>query len=346
MQNRKIKFALFSDFHYRENLYLTSLADMDRILERANENKVDFVIHAGDFCNNYSESLEITNRYLNNFFNLPVYGIYGNHELEGKNRMKNVTPLLNNREVVWGTSDGKIGDGSIAYFYFDVNGFRIVCTDTNYSYNQESDEWQHNLPESWGPPEENLKENSLAPIQIEWLQSVLMDSAEKSIPCIVLSHASFSVVWGNSPDGETVRQIFKKANERRRGTVLMAINGDLHTNRANIIDDVLYFGVNSVRNGYWAPSKKHYGALSADIINYDEQGNEIGKTKTLLDDLKQGANTWFFEGPLSAIVTVSASGKIKVEGAQTSWIGGIVPPTDGQNGTEPRISDMECAISR
>ena len=61
MQNRKIKFALFSDLHYCENLYLTSLADMDRILERANENKVDFVIHAGDFCNNYSESPEITN---------------------------------------------------------------------------------------------------------------------------------------------------------------------------------------------------------------------------------------------------------------------------------------------
>ena len=137
-ENRKIKFALFSDLHYRENLYLTSISDLDKILERANENDVDFIIHAGDFCNSYPESPEATSRYLNNKYNLAAYGIYGNHELEGCTTMQIVTPLLNNREVVWGTPDGKIGDGSIAYFYFDINGIRIVCTDTNYSFNSEN----------------------------------------------------------------------------------------------------------------------------------------------------------------------------------------------------------------
>ena len=138
MENKKIKFALFADLHYGENIYLTSVSDLNEILDRANENNVDFIIHAGDFCNDYIGSPEITNRYLKNVYDIPAYGIYGNHELEKRATMQIVTPLLNNREVVWGTPDGKIGDGSIAYFYFDINGIRIVCTDTNYSFNSEN----------------------------------------------------------------------------------------------------------------------------------------------------------------------------------------------------------------
>ena len=344
MENKKIKFALFADLHYGENIYLTSVSDLNEILDRANENNVDFIIHAGDFCNDYIGSPEITNRYLKNVYDIPAYGIYGNHELEKRATMQIVTPLLNNREVVWGTPDGKIGDGSIAYFYFEVNGIRIVCTDTNYSFNPEKNKWEHNLQSSWGPHVGNIKAHSLSPVQIAWLQKVLMDSADQGIPCIVVSHETFSGIWGDSHDSDVVRQIFKNANQRRCGTVLMAINGHLHTNHAKVIDDVLYFDVNTVKNGYWAPSEKHYGDFSADIINYDEQGNEIGKTKTLLNDLKQGANTWFFDEPLSAIVTVSSDGEIKIEGKQTSWIHGIVPSEDGKNGTEAEISDNEFKL--
>ena len=50
MENKKIKFALFADLHYGENIYLTSVSDLNEILDRANENNVDFIIHAGDFC--------------------------------------------------------------------------------------------------------------------------------------------------------------------------------------------------------------------------------------------------------------------------------------------------------
>ena len=345
MKNEKIKFALFADLHYKENLYLVSVSDMDKILKRASESCVDFIIHAGDFSNDYAGSPEITSRYLKNSYGLPAYGIYGNHEMEGVgNCMQSVTPLLNNREVVWGTRDEKIGDGSIAYFYFDVNGFRIVCTDTNYSYNEDKGEWQHNPPLSWGAPAENIKENSLAPTQIKWLENVLNDAADKNISCIIFSHESFSGVWSDSPDGETVRQLFRNANQRKKGTVLMAINGHLHTNHAKVIDGVLYFDVNTVKNGYWAPSKKHYGDLAAEIINYDEQGDEIGKTMTLLNDLRQGSNTWFFDEPLSAIVTVSKSGEIEIEGAQTSWVGGIVPEVSNTSGTEPQISDVQVKL--
>ena len=348
MCNKKIKFALFADLHYKEGMYLASVLDMDKILQKASKNNVDFIIHAGDFCNDYKGSPEVVNRYLNNVYNLPAYGIYGNHELETEgNNMQNVTPLLNNRPVVWGAPNGKNVDGSIGYFYFDVNGFRIICTDTNYSFNQDKGEWQHNLPASWGPPDGNVKKDALAPQQLKWLKKVLNDSADAKIPCIVMSHQSFSGVWADSPDGEVVRQLFKDVNIRQKGTVLMAINGHLHSNHLQVIDDVLYLDVNTVKNGCWIPSdKNHYGDLSYDIINYDDYGNAIGKTTTLLNDLSQGTNTWFFDEPLSAIVTVSSAGEIVVEGMDTTWLYDVVAPNDKIYGYGTKISSGKFIIPK
>lgn len=325
VKTEKLKFAVFADAHYKEYMYLTSIADLKKILDRAHKNDVDFIIHAGDFSNDYSGSPEATNAYLHNEYQIPAYGIYGNHELETVgNTMSVVTSLLNNREVVWGTADGKMGDGSIGYFYFDVKGFRIVCTDTNYSWNLETKTWEHNRPASWGWPDGNVKGNSLAPAQLEWLKKVLNDAVENELACIVFSHESFSGVWSASPDSEVVRGLIKEVNARRQGTVLMMINGHLHTNHLQVIDDVLYMDVNTVKNGDWLPNgEPHYGDLQIDVVNYDERGNEIGVTKILADQLWQAPNSYFFDEPLSAIVTVSTSGKIKVEGSETTWLGGI-----------------------
>ncbi|MBQ5929695.1 MAG: metallophosphoesterase, partial [Clostridia bacterium] len=151
----RVTFSLFSDFHYVEGTYMSSMADMQSILDKAKANNADFIIHAGDFCNNYSGSPELFKTYLQNNYNMPAYGIYGNHELEsGGNSMQVVTPRLTNRadEVVWGTADGKIGDGSIGYYYFDVNGIRIICTDTNYSWNPTEGIWEHNHTASHNKP--------------------------------------------------------------------------------------------------------------------------------------------------------------------------------------------------
>ena len=134
----KIKFSVFADLHYKYGMYTASVEDLESVLERANSNNVDFVIHCGDICNDYTGSPELYNTYLNNKYGLKVYGIYGNHELEATNNsMEFVTPkLTNDSNVIWGTDDSKIGDGTIAYYYFDVKGFRIVCLDTNYSFNE------------------------------------------------------------------------------------------------------------------------------------------------------------------------------------------------------------------
>lgn len=327
---KKLKFCLFSDFHYKQNMYMSSIADMNAILDRANDNDVDFIIHGGDFCNDYNGSPELMNAYLNNTYGLAAFGVIGNHEMETKgNSMPVVTELLNNREVVWGTADGKIGDGSIGYYYYETNGFRIVCPDTNYSYDTANKIWEHNLPATSGPPSANTKGNSLGPVQLDWLEDTLMDAANKGIPCIVVSHASFSGVWSSSPDAAAVRAIFQKANNARTGTVLMAINGHLHTNRAQIVDSILYMDMNATRNIVWSSNKvAHYSnsGHTFEYIAYDDHGMPLYTQERSLNLLSMGKNTWFSADPLSAIISVSTSGRISIEGCESEWIYGVVAP--------------------
>ncbi|MBO7090543.1 MAG: metallophosphoesterase, partial [Victivallales bacterium] len=210
---KQLTFAVFSDFHYKKGMYASSIDGMQAIVDRAAQANAAFMIHGGDFCNDYKGSPELMKAYLKNNRNLPAYGVYGNHELESRgNVMPLVTPLLTNRpdSVVWDTPDGKIGDGFIAHYYFESNGFRIICLDTNYSWNAEKKEWQHNTEASWGPPNGNSSGNSLGPKQLEWLEKVLMDAADKGIPCLVFSHVGYSAEWSSAPDTKKVREIFQK----------------------------------------------------------------------------------------------------------------------------------------
>ncbi|MBQ8685574.1 MAG: metallophosphoesterase [Clostridia bacterium] len=337
---QRITFSLFADFHYIENTYMSSVADLNAIFQKGVENNVDFVLHAGDFSNNYTGSPELIKAYKENAYNLPVYGIYGNHELEGsKDTMAFVTPALTNQadKVTWGTESGKIEDGSIGYYYFDVNGIRVICTDTNYSWNPTLSRWEHR--EELRSNSGNSYDNSFGEPQRTWLKAVLNDAADKDISCIVISHHPTSGLLNQAPsDAMQVREIFKQANAKRAGTVLMVMNGHLHTNHIQFVDDILYFDVNVVRNGQWlSGSTAHYGNNTFDKVSYDDEGNETGTAPLLLNSLKQGANTWFFTDPLNAIVTVSSTGKIVVEGMETTWLFGIEPPSL-YDGTEPRIS--------
>ena len=189
----QLKFSVFADLHYKYGMYTASVENLSDILKRANINNVDFIIHCGDLCNDYIGSPEIFKTYLNNEYNLKAYGVYGNHELEADNNsMEFVTPrLCNDNAVVWGSKDSKIGDGNIGYYYFDLKGFRIICVDTNYSFNERENCWEHNKTCSYGAPEKNSKENSLGPVQLEWLESVLFDATDNCLKCIVFGHDSF-----------------------------------------------------------------------------------------------------------------------------------------------------------
>lgn len=339
MMDNKIKFSVFSDFHYKFGMYISSVEDFGTIMDKAKSNNVDFVIHGGDFCNDYIGSPELINAYINS--DQKVYGIYGNHELESKdNSMATVTPkLTNDNNVIWGTESGTIEDGSKAYYHFDYNGFRLIFTDTNYSYCEEKNLWEHNYTCSYGPPNGNVRYNSLGPIQLEWLEKVVLEAADLGLHCIVVGHDSFSGIWGSSADTDKVRKIFGKANQMRKGTVLMAINGHHHTNRIAKADDIVFLNVNCAKNGCWIPEGfDHYTEEQTYMrTEYDDEGNAVERKAVPLTDAWMSRNTWYFEDPLSTIVTVEANGHIVIDGMKTKWLYDVSPNSPN------RMPEITCA---
>lgn len=339
-ETKTIKFSVFADLHYYKGTYITPVSHLDKILERANRNNVDFVMQAGDFCNNFIKSPEIVNTYINNIYNLPVYGVLGNHDLEADsgNTMAYVgSKLTNQKNVVWGTEDGTFGDGNIAYYYYECNGFRIVCTDTNYYWydNGTTAEWRHYPTWHAGIPLSDTayasKSNSLGDAQREWLEEILMDAADKKMPCIVVTHASMSGNRNTGSDSNQVREIFRRANDKQLGTVLMAINGHDHTNHTEYVDGVLYFDMNTSNGAYvpdGTPKTPNYDeSATYEYVEYDGQGNATATITKRINDLASiGKNEmYYYDGPLSAIVSVSSNGRIIIEGDQADWYLDVVP---------------------
>ncbi|MBQ8804046.1 MAG: metallophosphoesterase [Tyzzerella sp.] len=329
-----LTFSVFADFHYKKGMYAATVADLEAILKRASDENVDFIIHAGDFSNDYVGSPEVVNLYLDNPYKLPAYGIYGNHELESRgNSMETVNKFLtNDKNVIWG------GD-SVGYYYFDKNGYRIVCTDTNYSWNEKLQVWEHNKTASWGEPVGNKVPNSLGPVQLEWLERVLTDAAKQKKSCIVLGHASFTERAKASPDTEAVLKIFQKVNQIEEKTVILCINGHYHTNRVEMKDGIVYFDVNAVLNGSWELKKEHHYTKEHTFVyeEYDKEGRKTGECERKLTELWQSVNTHYFASPLDAVVKISDE-CIEITGSETTWRYGVEPESYYDPDIMPKIS--------
>lgn len=331
-----MKFAVLADYHYKKGMYIPPVSSLETILKRAAEENVDFVIHMGDFSNDYAGSPEVVQLYMNNPYGLPVYGVYGNHELETGNRMAFVNANLCNRPVNQPNGD------RIGYWYADIDHFRLIGLDTNYSLRPDG-EWERNLDGSHCPARVNGKWNSLGPDQLAWLKETVADAAEKGMKVLVFSHAAISGQWSSTPDAEQAREILTSYP----GTVLLAANGHLHTDHFTVIDNIAYWDVNVVQNGGWRPHEDYHYAedMTYAFQNYDEEGKPQGAVQMLpLNSMKQAKNTWFFREPLSAIVTVTEDGVIRIEGSHTSWVYDIAPDWT-ESGMIPVISDHEIQLN-
>lgn len=298
---------------------------------------------------------------VNNYHNIDFYNLYGNHELESNNEISYVGTVLTNSEVHWG--DGSVGQHAATldnknatqkeletttYYWYEKNGFRIIALDTNFSWNGnhvngEVVGWEHNLKNSYGPPSAatnagrgydegasataNTKTNNLGEVQLQWLEDVLLDAVEKGIPCVVTSHDSFSPNFGMSSAAPAVRDLYAKVNAIRSGTVIVSINGHLHTNRQAVLDDVLYLDINTVRNTYWKDgSAAHYNSShTISIDDYYDDGRYKGSTVKSITSLSQASNTWFCADPLSCNVNITQRGSVTKEGIESSWMYDVVP---------------------
>lgn len=337
---RQVTFSMFADFHYDERT-IAGIPDLRAVLKRADENNVDFVLSLGDMIVGIADRPEFVKAFKDNPYGLKVYNVYGNHELECAGAtMELVTPsLTNDPDVVWGTADGKM-DTSIGYYYFDINGFRFICLDTNY-YVDGDGQYRHNNANSYGPPSTAKIYNALGPVQFAWAEKLIMDAADKGLSCVVCHHAGIDgVITGSVPEGAALREVFKKANDQRPGTVLMSICGHEHWDRQVYVDGVLYKYVNVVRGccgdrDLQGTPNIPYAGLTYEKEYYDADGNYL-RTETKSIQSCQSNFSFYSADPMSTIITINSNGIITMDGTESTWLNNEAPTKSFPGGTGPR----------
>ncbi len=344
-----IKFTVFSDYHYERSMEHRGIAGLKTILNAAKENESELVFHAGDFYYDWKSAPELMDAYLNNEHNLPVYGSYGNHDTESPNTPMSFINehLTNDKNVVWGTPDGKIGDEEITWYYCDKGKYRFIFTDTNHHYFVKEGVIKHTPAGMGEAPIENKPRHILGPKQLKWLEEVLMDAAEKELSCITVSHAGFAdfeewgwinISSGPSDDIEAIRALFNKVNKIKPHTVIMCINGHYHLNQIGVADNILFFEVNSCASFWYGNGKPHY---SDDVmythLEYDAQGNVISVQPRQVNSISNIDKRWLKDRPLYANVTITDDFEIIVEGTKAEWVAGVEPP---------KFDWLDCDLSK
>lgn len=343
-EEKEIRFTVFSDLHYYTDMYPVTTDHINDIFNRAQKDKSDFVIQCGDFFMKYSEAKPMINLYMQNIQDIPAYSIYGNHELENEGKMKDITPsLTNDNTVVWGTEDGKIDkDGKIGYYYFEKNGFRLVCVDSNYYYDESTKKWKHLDNGTFIAPEGTKKEHALGEQQLIWLDKVLMDAASRRIPCVVFSHISFSPSWHtDSCDAEEVREIFNKVNQKRPKTVLMAISGHYHNYNVSQDEDIVYLSLPTAMIVNEEQKPNYTDEHIFEFYKYDNNGYLLGIFERKISELFAN-HLWFAKEPLSATVTIRENGDVNIKGMQTDWMFSYAP----ESGKKPQIPSSEFSLEK
>ena len=143
--------------------------------------------------------------------------------------------------------------------------------------------------------------------QVEWLRETLERSP---YPCVICSHYSFERERRSVPNYQAVRDVINEANHRHPGRVRLVMNGHEHIDNLRVLDNVLYFDFNSANYQYYA--KKH-----------DRYPPEYMKAHS------QGPHCIAWDAPLSAIITMTAAGRIRIDGSRANWLYGVTPVDAG-----------------
>ena len=157
------------------------------------------------------------------------------------------------------------------HYSFEKGGFRFVVLDPNYFCN-EPGVFIHHENGNYFKRAKNSTINWIPPHEMEWLRDAILNS---SLPCVVLSHQSLE--RGNGApvmNAREVREVFNEANRRRPGAVRLAMNGHMHCDNLRILDNILYWDVNSANYQYYG--KKHSKYPKEYIAAHTGAANNIG----------------------------------------------------------------------
>ena len=292
-QARPLRVCVFADIHYQPGVYVNDTPEfLEKILARAERAKCDMVIHLGDFVHNVLKAPEKAYVKMYNESRVPAYHCLGNHDSDD-------CPYAATLEAY------RMERG---HYFFDKGGFRFVVCDPNH-YCEEPGRYIHFDHGNYHRRSKGATVNWIPPEQLEWMRSTIVGSPK---PCVVLSHQSFERApnGGNVLNKDEVQAIFREANAKKPGTVRLVMNGHLHMDNLRILDNILYWDVNSASNQWYA---RTHDKFSAEYCKkHDRANHNVGWT-----------------APLSAILTLWPNGRIRIDGSKADYLFGVSPKVAG-----------------
>lgn len=290
---KPLKVCVFADLHYHPGSW-TNTEDtsfLEKIMARAESERCDMMIHLGDLMHGVRPDERKAFLKFYNDFKIPGYHILGNHDQDG-NPYKETCDAY------------RMPDG---HYTFDKGGFRFVIADPNYFCN-EPGKFIHHENGNYFKRVQGSTINWIPPEQMEWLRATIVGSP---YPCVVLSHQSFErSVGAPVMNSKEVRAIFNEANAKKPGTVRLVMNGHMHIDHLRVLDNILYWDVNSANYYYF--SKKHDKYPAEYMKTHRHANNNIG-----------------WKEPLSAILTLWPNGRIKIDGSKSDFLFGVSPKDAG-----------------
>lgn len=284
-----VKFSVFADIHHLPAQFFSRAPErLAQIQERAKNENCDFIIHCGDFCHRPNIEPEFVAQY--NDFQIPSYHVLGNHDNDG---------------CAW-EDTLKAYRLESGYYFFDRNGFRFVVLDANYFRNDDGS-FTHYTKGNYFKYTGRAISN-IPPEQVQWLAETLESSP---YPCVLFSHQSVEREVAGVANWEEVRNLIDAVNVRHPGRVRMYINGHHHRDFLRILNNVIYFDLNSA---------------SFDWVEgtHDLYPKEICEKHSLAN------HTVIYNDPVHAVITMNSDGLIKIEGMESSMFMDVTRTKAGQ----------------
>ena len=288
----KVSFLAFADMHFRPGLWPFGIERLNAVLARAEKEKTDFTIQLGDFIHRANEQTEIEYVKRYNSFSQPTYHVLGNHDGE-----------VGGLEMTF-----KLYNIKNPYYFFDRNGYRFIVGDPNYFLEKGADTPTHYEYYNFAKAQRrgSVEKGCLIPKeQVEWIRQTVEESP---FPCVFFSHESierkFSVV--NAPE---IRGIFEEANRRVPGKVRLVVNGHDHLDHVCVINDIVYFSMNSASYYYYSET---HDAYPKDFVK-----GSFGVSHAIV-----------WTDPLSAVVSLDSDG-VRIVGSSSTYYLGIDPKKAG-----------------
>ncbi len=209
---QKLRFGLIADVH--QDVMHDGVERLDAFVNRAGQEKMDFIMQMGDFCRPYDYNLPFMEVWEK--FQGKKYHVLGNHDMDGGFTRQQTMEYWQMRK---------------RYYSFDAAGYHFVVLDGN-DPNPKPFTGYHRYIDTQ---------------QQEWLR---IDLEKTDLNTLVFSHQSLENHEGVA-NQEDVRKILEEANEvAGYNKVLACFSGHHHTDFYTRINDIYYIQINSA-SYYW-----------------------------------------------------------------------------------------------